>query len=65
MFNLFDSNKKLTDEQKKEKIRENNLDLDQWQIDEIVEGNYDEGNFEEEELEEDDYYFDDEDDGEY
>ena len=56
MFNNYDDEQSIL-EAKREKIRKNNPDLDPWQIDEILNGNYNEDDFEEEELDEDNYYY--------
>ena len=68
LFDMFDTNKEKSKEQKREELRKKNPDLDPWQIDEILEGNYNEDDFEEEELDEDNYYYEelqDEDDNDY
>ncbi len=51
----------LFGESEKEEISDdlNDLELEDWQKEEIKNGNYDSWNFEEEELEEDDYYYED------
>ena len=52
---FFDSDNEELEE------RMNNLDLEDWQKEEVRNGNYDPWSFEEEDLEEDDYFHDDSD----
>jgi len=54
--------RKAVQHDEKKKQKENNIvynELEDWQKNEVDNGNYDETSFEEEELEEDDYYSED------
>jgi hypothetical protein len=58
---LFDELFNTNDEDKKKKELEkkmNDLGLDEWEKQEIRNGNYDLDSFEDEDLEDDDYYYD-------
>lgn len=59
LFDDWFNNDKDEDKKKKELEKEmNDLGLDEWEKQEIRNGNYDLESFEDEDLEDDDYYYD-------
>ena len=59
IFDFFSSNEESNKKDERLEKEMEEMGLDEWEKEEVRNGNYDLDNFEEEDLEEDDYYYED------